>query len=109
MPVLAISLASRALYQEQGVVSYLYSTYVGIFCSITLASAAHACQSAAQAVVMRDVSLITGDPAKLGLGAISLCYDVVLLVRPCLVVTNDYVPNSVKAEACCFFFFFFLT
>ncbi len=34
-----------------------------------------------QAAVMRDASLVTGDPAKLGLGIVSLVYDSVLLAQ----------------------------
>jgi hypothetical protein len=36
---------------------------------------------AAQALVMRDLSLITGDPVKFGLGFVSLFYDVVLMTQ----------------------------
>ena len=36
---------------------------------------------AAQALVMRDLSLITGDPVKFGLGFVSLFYDVLLMTQ----------------------------
>ena len=66
-------LASRLCHTCSGSLAAASST------AARVASAGHA----AQAVVMRDVSLITGDPVKAFLGLVSLCYDLLLMVRPC--------------------------
>ena len=34
-----------------------------------------------EAVVLQDASLVTGDPIKFLLGAVSLCYDLVLMLQ----------------------------
>lgn len=49
----------------------------------------------AQALVMRDVSLITGDPVKFGLGFVSLFYDIVLMTQHYII----YAPARGDSKA----------
>ena len=46
---------------------------------------------------MRDVSLITGDPVKAGLGLVSLCYDLVLMAQHFVVYAPARVNGKVHA------------
>lgn len=53
--------------------------------------------SASQATVMRDVSLITGDPVKFGLGFVSLFYDLVLMTQHFIIYAPTHASDKAHA------------